>query len=109
LELHHLTPSGILHIAAFITLCEDYMGIEPHFNLWNYFFCIRLWSDLDPEATMLSCVDVYVRPGQGVDPYFRLSVSNPPVAWLGGWLFLQNNAKAPLPGVTGRCPAAQPY
>jgi hypothetical protein len=29
LELHHLTPSGILHIVAFVTLCEAYMGIEP--------------------------------------------------------------------------------
>jgi hypothetical protein len=33
MELHHLTPSGILHIAAFVTLCEAYMGIEPHFDL----------------------------------------------------------------------------
>jgi hypothetical protein len=22
-----------------MTLCEAYMGIEPHFNLWNYIFC----------------------------------------------------------------------
>jgi hypothetical protein len=33
LELHYLTPLGILHIAAFVTLCGAYMGIEPHFNL----------------------------------------------------------------------------
>jgi hypothetical protein len=32
LELHHLTPLGVLHIAAFVTLCEAYMCIEPHFN-----------------------------------------------------------------------------
>jgi hypothetical protein len=38
LELHHLTPSGILHMAAFVTLCEAYMRIEPQFDLWNYFF-----------------------------------------------------------------------
>jgi hypothetical protein len=37
LELDHLTPLGILHIVAFVTLCEAYMRIEPHFNLWNYF------------------------------------------------------------------------
>jgi hypothetical protein len=43
LELHHLTPSRILHIAAFMTLCEAFMGIEPHFDLWNYFFRTRLW------------------------------------------------------------------
>jgi hypothetical protein len=42
MELHHLTASGILHMAALVTLCEAYMGIEPHFNLWNYFFHARL-------------------------------------------------------------------
>jgi hypothetical protein len=38
LELHNLTPSGILHIMTFVTLCEAYMGIDPHFNSWNHFF-----------------------------------------------------------------------
>jgi hypothetical protein len=38
LELHHLTPSGILHMAAFETLCKAYIRIEPHFNLWSYGF-----------------------------------------------------------------------
>jgi hypothetical protein len=33
LELHHLPPSGILHMVAFVTLCEAYMGIKPHFDL----------------------------------------------------------------------------
>jgi hypothetical protein len=42
LELHHLTPSVILHIAAFVTLCRAFMRIEPHFNLGNYFFYARL-------------------------------------------------------------------
>jgi hypothetical protein len=38
LELHNLTPSGILHIVTFMTLCEAYIGIDPHFSMWNYFF-----------------------------------------------------------------------
>jgi hypothetical protein len=38
LELHHLTPSGILHIMAFVTLCEANMGIEPYFGLSSDFF-----------------------------------------------------------------------
>jgi hypothetical protein len=42
LDLRHLTPSGILHMAAFVILCEAYMGIEPHLDLWNYNFCARL-------------------------------------------------------------------
>jgi hypothetical protein len=29
IELHHLTPSRVLHIAAFVILCEAYLGIDP--------------------------------------------------------------------------------
>jgi hypothetical protein len=59
LELHHLTPLGILHIAAFVTLCKAYMGIEPHFNLWNYFFHVRFRQDLGAEAAEWGFIDVY--------------------------------------------------
>jgi hypothetical protein len=42
LELYHLTSSRILHMAAFVTLYDAYMGIESHFDLWNYFFLAQL-------------------------------------------------------------------
>jgi hypothetical protein len=29
LELHNLTPPGVLHITTFVTLCEAFMGIDP--------------------------------------------------------------------------------
>ena len=29
LQLHDLTPNGILHIACFITLCGGFLGIYP--------------------------------------------------------------------------------
>jgi hypothetical protein len=29
-QLHHLTPNYLLHIACFITLCEAFLGIDPH-------------------------------------------------------------------------------
>jgi hypothetical protein len=32
LELHHLTPLGILHMTAFMTLCKAFIGIVPHLN-----------------------------------------------------------------------------
>jgi hypothetical protein len=48
LELHHLTPLGVLHIVAFVTLCEAYLGIDPEFDLWNYI--VRVWHPQDPEA-----------------------------------------------------------
>jgi hypothetical protein len=60
LELQHLTPLGVLHIAAFATLCEAYMGIEPHFDLWNYFFHTWLWQVSDAEAVVWGSVDIFV-------------------------------------------------
>jgi hypothetical protein len=52
LELHHLTPSGILHMAAFVTLCEAYMGMETHFNMRNYFFRTWLQQGLSTETAV---------------------------------------------------------
>ena len=35
LEVTHLKPNSIAQIAIFIHLCEWYLGIAPHFNLWR--------------------------------------------------------------------------
>ena len=41
-ELQHLTPNGIQHITTFIALCEGFLGISPHFDLWRHFFAVTL-------------------------------------------------------------------
>lgn len=40
IQLHHLTPGSILHIACFVTLCEAFLGCEAHFDLWCKYFCL---------------------------------------------------------------------
>jgi hypothetical protein len=40
-QLHQLTLNSILHIAYFVTLCESFLGIEPHFLLWRSIFRLR--------------------------------------------------------------------
>lgn len=34
----HLHPNSYLHLSIFINLCEAYLGIEPHFNLFRHLF-----------------------------------------------------------------------
>jgi hypothetical protein len=41
LQLHQLTPNYILHITCFITLCESFLGIDPHWILWKFLFRLR--------------------------------------------------------------------
>ena len=42
IEVQHLNPNGIQHMAAFVALCEGFLGISPHFDLWRYFFAVTL-------------------------------------------------------------------
>jgi hypothetical protein len=40
-SLCNLHPNSILSTSIFINLCEAYLGIHPHFNLWHHFFCLK--------------------------------------------------------------------
>ena len=38
LELQHLNPIGVLHITSFITVCEAFLGMEPHVDFFRQMF-----------------------------------------------------------------------
>ena len=42
IKVQHLNPNGIQHMAVFVALCEGFLGIIPHFDLWRYFFAVTL-------------------------------------------------------------------
>jgi len=40
IQLHHLTPQSILHLSIFTHFCKAFLGILPHFNLFQHFFIL---------------------------------------------------------------------
>jgi hypothetical protein len=38
---NHLNPNSVLHIAIFVHLCEAFLGIELHFDLFYYLFHLK--------------------------------------------------------------------
>ena len=38
LELQHLNPTGVLHVAGFVTVCEAFLGMEPHVDFFQRIF-----------------------------------------------------------------------
>ena len=44
LQLHQLSSNSILHVACYITLCECWLGIEPHFGLFKRLFKLKRQS-----------------------------------------------------------------
>jgi hypothetical protein len=108
LELHHLTPLGVLHITAFVTLCEAYLGIGPKLDLWKYFF--RVWDPQDPRAELMISrgAVIHVNVGHGVDPYLKFPMPKSMKGWRKKWFYLKNDTSALLPTFTGGRPVPLP-
>ena len=51
LELQHLNLIRVLHIASFITVCEAFLGMEPHVDLFWWIFSRRALSEGKPPRT----------------------------------------------------------
>jgi hypothetical protein len=79
LELHHLTPSGVLHIAIFVTLCEAYLGV-----------------DHEAELTISRGAVIHVKLGHRMDPYHEIPMPWSMKGWRKRWFFLKNDDFAPL-------------
>ena len=45
IQFHHLTPNFFVHISIFVHLCEAFLGIEPHFELFRYLFHLKPQPD----------------------------------------------------------------
>ena len=41
LQLHDLSPNALLHITFFVTFCECFLGIHPHWGLWMHLYTIK--------------------------------------------------------------------
>ena len=41
IQIHDLTPNGVLNLASFFVLCECFLGIEPNWWLWKAIFMVK--------------------------------------------------------------------
>jgi hypothetical protein len=53
---------------------------------------------------VLGSVDIYVRSGTEVGPYFLILMPDPPVGWRRSWFLLTDDTDVPLPVFTGSRP-----
>ena len=43
-ELHNLNPNSIMQAAVFAMVCEGFLGVPPHWNLWLHLFKAEMSS-----------------------------------------------------------------
>ena len=82
---------------AFIALCEGFLGISPHFDLWWYLFAINLSKKQvgKQELSMLmGCASIHLCNNQVNDyPSMYLSTSNK--GWHSYWFYIKDDVAAP--------------
>ena len=69
IQLHHLTPNSILHLSIFVHLCEAFLGIHPHFDLFKRPFTLNPYPD-NATVARVGGVDHQLRP-EVVDSYIQ--------------------------------------
>ena len=74
IELVHLTPNSILSIAMFIHLCEAYLGISPHFELWKNLYHLVIQRE-DGKAKVVGGAGLQLRGGMRAR-YFDLKLKD---------------------------------
>jgi hypothetical protein len=82
IQLHDLSPNTILHIACFITLCECFLGIEPHWALWRQIFAGR-----QPLRYQTGGFNCQVRSDV---PYFNLQMPKNNPGWRTKWFYAKD-------------------
>ncbi|KAK1613808.1 hypothetical protein QYE76_019325 [Lolium multiflorum] len=90
IQLHQLTPNSLLHISIFITLCECFLGIHPHWGLWKRIFFLRR-NNSKNVIYNVGGVCICVRPD--VD-YFDVKFTDSVQGWRRKWLYIKDESSA---------------
>ena len=101
IQLHHLTPNSFVHISIFVHLCEAFLGIEPHFELFRFFFHLKC----QPDSFVLDVVGgagLQLRQGKHRE-YISYSLSYKVIEWKPKWFYVKNQSRS-FPSITPGSP-----
>ena len=92
-QIHDLTPNGVLHIAVFITLCECFLGVAPSWALWKAIFMVRPNRGGGRTYPVGGC-GIQVRSDTR---YFHLKTVDSAQGWRKGWFYASVKQDAATP------------
>jgi hypothetical protein len=86
-------------MAAFEVMCEGFLGISAHWDLFQYFFRFTCLRDSSRAAT-IGCANLRTKQGRD-DDYIPMTLTNSKSGWHKGWFYLWNGPEHALPSYTG--------
>ena len=88
-QLHHFTPNALLHVACFITLCECFLGVHPHWGLWKRIFFVKRQG-----GAGVGSFEVSIRPDV---EYFDIRMLESVQGWRKKWFYVRDETNAAQP------------
>jgi hypothetical protein len=94
-ELHNLSPNSISQATIFATVCEGYLGIDPHWDLWTHLFSAELFASLTGERRVRMAVRAggcILQPRQArALQYIPAILASSNKGWQRRWFYLRND------------------
>jgi len=113
-ELQHFSPNAITVVAVFAAVCEGYLGMMPHWELWLHLYRGELFNA--PTGTTgarkpvrAGCLNLVLKTGKTDRPreYIPVGFSTNHAGWDSQWFYLRNDDNL-LPAYTGRLITERP-
>ena len=103
-ELHNFSPNSISQAAVFVAVCEGYLGIEAHWDLWIHLFHSELFIESargQPRRfARAGGLTFHVRHSRK-NFYIPSKMTTNNAGWSRWWFYLRNYSGA-LPVFTNR-------
>jgi hypothetical protein len=91
-ELHNFNPNSIAQAAIFTTVCEGFLGIDPHWDLWTHLFSAELFASTTKGKKVRMAVraggcTLQLRPGR-MQQYIPGTLVASNKGWQRRWFYL---------------------
>jgi hypothetical protein len=94
-ELHNFNPNSIAQAAIFAAVCEGFLGIHPHWDLWTHLFSVEFFAtSMDVKKVRMvvragGCI-LQLRSGHA-QQYIPASLVSSKKGWQNRWFYLWND------------------
>jgi hypothetical protein len=94
-ELHNLNPNSIAQAAIFAAVCEGFLGIDPHWDLWTHLFSAEPFASTTGEKRVCMAVRaggciLQLRQARALQYILAILVSSNK-GWQRRWFYLRND------------------
>ena len=104
IELFNFNPNSILHISSFIHLCEAFLGVRPHFNLFRFLFSLKA-TQKGGQISVVGGAGLQLYQGRSAK-YLGLPLKTSLKGWHPRWFYVSNPSPS-LPAYVGRRPVVK--